>query len=255
LADPNASVGTRFGATDGDQTTGGDISFGRENSSNRALGLLATSTTGYTAFGAKLINDTTNTLKYINIQFTGEIWRQSNLPKTLEFYYLVDPTATAAFSTNFTAFIPALNVNFPTVSADTGGVAVDGTSSLNQENLSVTNQIIPWPAGSALWLVWEMPDSTGKSQGLGIDNFTFSASVLPSGFSAPSLSVQPLTGTNLVFSCATVSGPTYELEYINQLNATNWVPLGNPVGGTGNPAVFNIGVTNVQRFFRLIILP
>jgi hypothetical protein len=29
LADPTASVGTRFGATDGDQTTGGQISFGQ----------------------------------------------------------------------------------------------------------------------------------------------------------------------------------------------------------------------------------
>ena len=56
LADPTASVGTRFGATDGDQTTGGLISFGLPNNSNRALGLLATSTTGYTAFGAKFVN-------------------------------------------------------------------------------------------------------------------------------------------------------------------------------------------------------
>ena len=36
---------SRFGATDGDQTTGGQISFGLPNSSNRALGLLATSST------------------------------------------------------------------------------------------------------------------------------------------------------------------------------------------------------------------
>ena len=63
LADPTASVGTRFGATDGDQTTGGQISFGLPNSSNRALGLLATSTTGYTAFGAKFINGTSQTLE------------------------------------------------------------------------------------------------------------------------------------------------------------------------------------------------
>ena len=43
MADPTASVGTRFGATDGDQTTGGIISFGLPSSSNRAVGLLATS--------------------------------------------------------------------------------------------------------------------------------------------------------------------------------------------------------------------
>ena len=27
-----------------------------------------------------------------------------------------------------------------------------------------------WPPGTALWLVWQMTDSTGKAQGLGIDN-------------------------------------------------------------------------------------
>src|SRR5208283_3142127 len=91
LADPTASVGVRFGASDGDQTAGGQISFGPENGANRALGLLATSTTGYTAFGLRLINGTGQTLHYINLQLTAEVWRQSSLAKTLEFYYFIDP--------------------------------------------------------------------------------------------------------------------------------------------------------------------
>jgi len=256
LANPDASVGSRFGATDGDQTTGGQISFGLPNDSNRALGLLATSTTGYTVFGAKFINDTMSTLNYINLQFTGEVWRQSNVPKTLEFYYFIDPTATAAFSTSATAFLPDLNVNLPTVSADVGGVAVDGTSPLNQTNLSVTNQVITnWPPGAALWLVWEMADSTAKAQGLAIDNLSFSASVLPSGFSAPSLILQQPSGTNFMLSCPTVAGPMYQLEYNDDLNTTNWIPLGNAVAGTGNPITFTLSVTNSQQFFRLMISP
>src|SRR5262249_28231398 len=92
MADPAASVGARFGATDGDQTTGGIISFGLPNNSNRTLGLLATSTTGFTAFGAKFLNGTGETLTRMTLQFTGAVWRQSNLPKTLQFYYLIDPS-------------------------------------------------------------------------------------------------------------------------------------------------------------------
>jgi hypothetical protein len=133
LADPTASVGVRLGATDGDQTTGGQISFGPENGSNRALGLLATSTTGYTAFGLRLINGTGQTLNWINLQYTSEVWRQSNLGKTIEFYYFIDPTATNTFSTGATAFLPGLNVTFPTVSGDANGVAVDGTATNNQK--------------------------------------------------------------------------------------------------------------------------
>jgi len=39
------SIASKFGATDGDQTTGGVLSFGLPGNSNRALGLLATSST------------------------------------------------------------------------------------------------------------------------------------------------------------------------------------------------------------------
>ncbi len=212
----------QFGATDGDQTTGGQISFGLPNSSNRALGLLATSSTKGTAFGVRFINGTSITLTRMNLQFTGEVWRQSNVPKTLQFYYFVDPTGTAPFPAGATAFIPALNVSFPTVAADSGGVAVDGTSPLNQTNLSVLNQTITnWPPGAALWLVWEMTDSTGKAQGLGIDDLSFSASI---PLSVP-VNIQ-ISGTNIFLNWPGVAGQTYQLEYKNNLTDPAWTPTG-----------------------------
>jgi hypothetical protein len=244
-----SSVATsQFGATDGDQTTGGQISFGPPSSSNRALGLLATSSTKGTAFGVRFINGTTITLTRMNLQFTGAVWRQSNLPKTLQFYYYVDLTGTNTFSTLTTAFIPALNVNIPTVAADTLGVAVDGTSPLNQTNLSVLDQTITnWPPGAALWLVWQMTDSTGKAQGLGIDNLSFSASVpLP----VP-LNVQA-SGTNLFLNWPGVAGQIYQLEYKTNLMSPAWTPLGSPLTGTGGTLMLtnNSGASS-QRFFHL----
>ncbi len=256
LANPAASVGTRFGATDGDQTTGGQISFGLPNSSNRALGLLATSTTGYTVFGVRLINGTAQTLSFINVQFTGEVWRQSNLPKTLGCYYWIDPTGTATFSTNATALVPALNVSIPTLGTAVGGVAVDGTIPANQVNLGVTNQAIAdWPAGAALWLVWQMSDPAGKAQGLAIDNLSFSASAYPTGFVAPALSAPTAMGTNFVITCPSLGGLLYQIEANDSLNPTNWIPLGVAVAGTGNPLAFTFNVTNSQRFFRVRIWP
>jgi hypothetical protein len=72
--------------------------------------------------------------------------------------------------------LPSLNVSFPTVPADVGGAAVDGTSPANQVSLSLANQVITnWPPGAALWLIWDMTDPTGKAQGLAIDNLSFSA--------------------------------------------------------------------------------
>ena len=71
-----------------------------------------------------------------------------------------------SFPTGATAFISALNVSIP-ATGPVGGGAVDGTSSFNQTNLSVLNQSITnWPPGTALWLVWQMTDSSGNAQGL-----------------------------------------------------------------------------------------
>ena len=255
LADPTASVGARFGATDGDQTTGGVISFGPPNSTNRALGLLATSTTGFTAFGARFLNATTSTLDHISLQLTGELWRQSDRPKVLVCYYLVDPTATNLFSTNMAALLPGLNVAFPTAPADVGGVAVDGTLPANQVNLSLNGQAITnWPPGAALWLAWEMTDPSGKAQGLAIDNLSFSA------WAAPVLTPVPLAphvaGSNLVLSWASFAGQSYQIQFKNDLSDPFWQPLGDLILGTGSP----ISVTNdlsapTQRFFRLNIVP
>jgi len=255
LADPTASVGVRFGATDGDQTAGGQLSFGPASGSNRALGLLATSTTGYTAFGARFINGTGQTLSDINVQYTAELWRQSNLGKTLEFYYFIDPAATNAFSTAETAFIPALNVSFPTLASDVGGAAVDGTAPANQAILAVTNQSITnWPAGSALWLVWEMASAAGKSQGLAIDNFSFSATAgtaaLPVFLSAQAI------GTNVILTWPRALGQTYQVQYKTNLTDSAWTPLGAPASGMGGSLTFTNNLGNApQRFYRLVILP
>ena len=238
----------QFGATAGDQTTGGGISFGLPSSSNRALGLLATSSTKGTAFGVRFINATTTTLTRMNLQFTGEVWRQSNVAKTLKFYYFVDSTGTNTFPANSTALLPAMNVTIPTVAADSGGVAVDGTSPLNQTSLSVLNQAITnWPPGAALWLVWQMTDSTGKAQGLGIDNLSFSASV---PLSVP-LNAQ-VSGTSLFLNWPAVAGQTYQLEYKDDLANPTWTPMGSPVTGSGGALTLtNDSSVSPHRFFRL----
>jgi hypothetical protein len=243
------SVATaQFGATDGDQTTGGNISLGLPASANRALGLLATSSTKATAFGVRFINGTTTTLTRMNLQFTGEVWRQSNLPKTLQFYYFVEVTGTKTFTTNQTALLPALNVTIPTVAADVNGVAVDGTAAINQTNVNVWNQTITnWPPGAALWLVWQMTDSTGKAQGLGIDNLSFSASVPV----AVPVTAQA-AGTNVFLTWPGVAGQTYQLEYKNNLTDPAWTPVGSPVTGTGvQLTLTNNSSTLAQRFFHL----
>ncbi len=275
LADPGASVGTRFGATDGDQTTGGQLSFGLPNSTNRALGLLATSTTGFTAIGARFLNATTNTFNSIRLQFTGEVWRQSDKSKTLTLSYYIDPSGKAAFWTNATASLPALNVAFPTVAQDTGGVAVDGTQALNQTNLVVANQwITNWPPGAALWLVWTMADPGGKAQGLGIDNLSFSASTAPPNTApvlAPIANQLLVLGQTLSLTASATDADlpsqtlTFSLGTGAPAGATigpasgqlSWMPANAPATNTLSVIVTDNGIPSLSatQSFTVIVLP
>src|SRR4029077_19908074 len=115
---------SRFGAQNGDQSTGGVIDFGPNDinggplGKNRALGLQTTSTTGSTAFALKLINDSGETLNDINLTFIGELWRQNSGHRTLSFGYTLDNTATnftlSSQSISNSTLVPSLTFSFPT---------------------------------------------------------------------------------------------------------------------------------------------
>jgi hypothetical protein len=182
---------TRFGAQDGDQSTGGVIDFGPNDvnggiaGTNRSLGLLSTSTTGATSFALKLVNNSASTLNYINVGFLGVIWRQGNATgqRIMSFGYSLDDTATnyvlTSSSISNSTIVPGLAVSFPVGSV---AQAVDGTSPLNQTNLAQYNLQLSssWKPGAALWLVWSINFfGQGSGNGYAIDNLSFSATTAP----------------------------------------------------------------------------
>ena len=137
---PGVGGFTRFGAQDGDQSTGGDIDFGPLDGNgilgtNRALGLLSTSTTGSTTFALKLINSSPNTLNYISLGFVGELWRQGTGARDMSFGYTLDNTASSfslsAQSISNSTQVPALAFSFPAGDFTTN---VDGTAAENQHS-------------------------------------------------------------------------------------------------------------------------
>jgi regulation of enolase protein 1 (concanavalin A-like superfamily) len=233
----------KLGASAGDQTTGGVISFGPTNSanSNRALGLLATSITGPTAFAAKFLNLSGLPLNVMSLSYTGELWRQNSDAKAISFGYYFDPTATNQFTANVTAWVTNLDLSFPTGPEG----AQDGTSPANQIGLSVTNQPIgEWTPGAALWLVWLMADPTGKGQGLAIDNLSFSASQLPLLTAQPSASgvevLWPLTFAGLILQQSSLLG-----------QRADWTDMALPVSTNHGWYSVTVPVTNAAQFFRL----
>jgi hypothetical protein len=240
-----AQSGTKFGAHNGSQTTGGVISFGSTNSAatNRALGLLATSSTDATAFGVKFINTSSVTLTQMNIAFTGQLWRQQTGAKTLAVGYSIDNTGTNAFVTNCTA-LDSLNVSFAV-----GTAAAYGTNgALATSAKSLTGQPISWAPGAALWIVWRMPSASGSSQGLGIDDFAFSATG-PAVSTPVTLTIQK-TGSQIILSWPASGSAT--LQSASSLSsATTWTGTGlTPTTANGfNTVTVPLGTD--PKFYRL----
>ncbi|HLH53478.1 MAG TPA: immunoglobulin domain-containing protein [Verrucomicrobiae bacterium] len=247
-------VAPKLGAGSGDQSTGGIISFGLTNSlaaaTNRALGLLATSSTGPTAFGLKLLNQSSVVLGQISVQFTGELWRQAAVAKTLAFAYWIDPAATNGFSSNTTALVTSLNVSFPVNPAATNPVPTDGTAPANQQTLGATIPLsAPWAPGAALWLSWRMDDPTGKGQGLAIDNFVFSAAPGQTG-SGPELAIHQ-SGGNVILSWPTAASG-FQLQSNSSLSSpSGWSAVSLPVSSNNGTNSVIVPIGGAAQFFRL----
>jgi hypothetical protein len=136
-----------------------------------------------------------------------------------------------------------LDVNFPT------GSSASGTSGpLMTSYLAVTNQPIDsCPPGAVLWLTWQMGSDASSSQGLGIDNLTFSANGVPA-----SLMVGESNGL------LQISWPSWLPGYVLQHNDTDLSQFSQWINYTGSIStnlqwdIVNVPITNKNQFFRLV---
>ena len=266
---------TRYGAQDGDASTGGVIDFGLNDTggpvssggilgTNRSLGLLSTSTTGSTSFGLKLVNKTGKTLNYINLSFLGELWRNNKMPRVMSFSYAVDPTANTFVlqsepegGTNQvptvipgTTRVDSMSFNFPT--NDGSVLAFNGNLPANQKSMVANNLQLstPWTANSALWLIWSINYyGNGTGQGYSIDNLHFSASNVPSTLIQP-LKINGYNGqvvsisgsgasTSATINFSNAPGLTFSVHSTNNIAvpAAAWPVIGT-VTDSGTPGVY-----------------
>lgn len=177
------ALSAKFGAHEGSQTTGGVVSFGplTGTTSDRSLGLIATSTTGATYFGLAIINNTGAPISLMSTSFTWEFWKQgATNQKTVNFGYTVDNSNALNL---ISAAGSAVNLsNSPTETIGTSAGAVDGTNPANQAayNSGATTLNTALQPGKTLWLTWQMTNAGSSGQGFGVDNFTFQSVPEPS---------------------------------------------------------------------------
>ncbi len=163
-------------------TTGSGFiySYGTSNSTDRALGMLASGTNIF-AVGAEFNNSTGGTITSITINYTGEYWRTASnngTVNTLTFGYGL--SGGAATSSNYlsSALTGASSLNLVGPTPVTTGAALNGNLSGNQTLVSATLLGLNWAPGTSLFIRWQDANDGGNDAGLAIDDFSMSGTVV-----------------------------------------------------------------------------
>lgn len=246
----NLFVGT------GSSTGSGIYSYGLSNSSERAIGSLASST-GIYSMGIILTNNTGTILNTASISFIAEQWRKggSGNKNTWRFRY-----KTGSFTDiNQTTLTDEVQLNFSSIQTSTSVATLNGNLSENQTAINFTLQNIQWKNGEQILLRWDDADETGSDDAMAIDQFSFSAKYqLPNPVSIndiQSLSDNPTNADTIQYSIKFGGN-------ITGLNSTNFQLRSNgltdakivKITGTGSEYTTTIFTGKGDGYFQLGII-
>ena len=98
----------------------------------------------------------------------------------------------------------------------------------------------------------------GLSAGAGQPaNFVLSdfTAYAPCAFAPPVLVLVTWTNGTLSFAWSAIGGGVYQVQYTSNLLQTNWSNLGGTLSTTNGILSASDGMTNSQRFYRVVLLP
>ena len=246
-----SGVALTYAASAGTDTKGQIYSYGMGGSTERALGSIASGTSGTLAYGVRFANDTGSDIGSILISYTGEQWRNGGNvnPQTLAFSCLVSSTPiTSADSgeiNSWTAFT-ALDFSTPTVGATAS--ALDGNAAVNRQTFSAVQlKGVVVPAGSEIFLRWKDINDASNDHGIAVDDLTVTFASGAIVTNAPTYAtVNPAAQTNnagatAIFSVSNDGTPLVSIAY-------QWRKNGTPLADGGNlwgSATPTLTLTNV----------
>ncbi|MBN8726935.1 MAG: endonuclease [Xanthomonadales bacterium] len=161
----------QYRAGDGSANNGDTWSFGVAGSSERALGGIASNSLRST-FGARLRNDSAESLGALTVAYTGEQWRVggSGNADRLEFEYSRDAT-----SLDSGTWIAVPELDFGSIVTSGAGRALDGNAPANRRAVAASLAGLDLAPGASLWLRWRDINIAGADDGLAIDEVVFTA--------------------------------------------------------------------------------
>lgn len=167
------AAGTTLSLTVGTGSTnaGGFYSFGSTAATDRALGSVASGSTGTLNYALALTNNTGNALNSFTLRYDGEQWRNGGVTAVHSLTVQYGFGATYAAVANWTNAGAGFDFASPVTS--TTAAAVDGNVAGKVAALGGTIAT-NWAATDTLWVRWTDIDNTGGDHGLAIDNVSLS---------------------------------------------------------------------------------
>ena len=185
-------------ANRGSNTEGALYSFGAGGGANRALGSVATASTGTIHYGVALTNNTGQSIDYIAVSFYGEQWRNSGntTQHRLDFSYQLGAPTIANVTAGSWTDVNALDFVGPIASAGSGNL--DGDAPANRVLLRMVFPLgSPLASGQQIMLRWSDADDTGNDHGLALDDLAVKLSLAPTAvtWAGSALAVNSTTAT------------------------------------------------------------
>ncbi|MEH1922945.1 Calx-beta domain-containing protein [Nostoc sp.] len=163
------STRTTYNAGSGTNNTGAMYSFG--TTTDRALGSVASGTTGTIYYGLRLQNNTGSPITSLQVNYTGEQWRNggNTSPQQLKFSYQTGSTV-ASLTTGTWTPVTSLDFTGPIATATAGSLIGNQIANRTVITPVILNLATPIANGEEIILRWEDIDDGGNDHGLAIDD-------------------------------------------------------------------------------------
>ena len=165
LLESGTNANTSYTSNNGASTTGDTYSYGTGTATERALGMLRSSSLASTV-GVQVKNTSGQTISSITITYTGEQWRcgATGRADQIDFQY-----ATNATSLSTGTWVDVNTLDFASLQT-TAIASLDGNAAANRATRTATLTGFSIANNGIFWLRWVDADATGADDGLAIDD-------------------------------------------------------------------------------------
>lgn len=158
---------TTHAASSGSPTSGGRYNWG-QSASDRALGFMTSgSYASPNSILAQFANATGSVIDELSVSFDYERYRLNTSAASVNFFYSLDGSAWTAASAGDSGALT------------TGASSYDFTNLVSSTTRSTTLGALNLAPGASFYLRWSFNTNGANSQGLGLDNFSLTASAVP----------------------------------------------------------------------------